>query len=325
MPTVQVEGLGNVQFPDGMAEEEITRHIQSALAEKNAPAPLSGPIGAAPVPEGLQGAPSIQEGNREAIQRGLPGLGKSVLGTIGDTGSLVNKLPVVGNTIAPKSEVDYYQQHAKASNPDEEAGKIFGDIAQMAIPTGEAAEALPSTRRAGQVFTSIAKDAANTPVNLTRSASVLEELKELGGTGSNLPKAVRQLISSSKAPVLSKVDEARVALGGEAPEVTSSLLYPQARKFASRISSSSVAERLTSDPNLKRVLGSLREGLNADVGDAAASVGRGQDYEQAMKEYANSRKLQKIGGAVGVGALGLGAKAAGLGAVAHVLGKVSGQ
>jgi hypothetical protein len=304
--------------------------------------PTSGLVGAAPVPEGLQGPPSIQEGNREALQRGLPGIGKSVLGTIGDTGALVNKLPVVGNAIAPKSEVDYYQQHAKANNPDEEAGKVFGDIAQMAIPTGEAAEALPSAKRAGQVFESIAKDAANAPVNLSRSGPILEELKGLGSTGSNLPKAVRQLINTTKPPVLSKVDAARVLLGGEVSPLTDlqkaqkvlgydvdaspgQLLYPKARQFASRISNSSIAERLTSDPNLKRVLGSLREGFNADVGDAANAAGRGQDYEQAMREYANAKKLQRVGAAVGTVGLGAAAKGAGLGAALHVLGKVGGQ
>lgn len=275
MPTVQVEGLGNVQFPDGMAEEEITRHIQSALAEKNAPAPLSGPIGAAPVPSELQGAPSIQEGNREALQRGLPGLGKSVLGTIGDTGSLVNKLPVVGNAIAPKDEVNYYQQHAKANNSDEEAGKIFGNIAQMAIPTGEAAEALPSTSRAASVLGDVANAAKDVRVPLSKSAEPLQRITELGARGGTAPKAASDLLTRSQA--------------------IEPMTFPEARDYYSNISSLSGDEAGKLNGVMKRAVGGLREGFHGDLTDAAHTVGMGDEYANAIKEYANAMKLRNAG------------------------------
>lgn len=295
MPTVQVEGLGNVQFPDGMAEEEMTRHIQQALAEKNVP-PTSGPIGPK-VPEPDMEPTVGQNAAYEAVE-GAKGFGKGAVATSQGLNDL----------ISPKGSFfdTGHVMNTDASNPDQMMGKGLEGVAEMALPAIKGAEALPSARRAGQVFESIAKDAAQAPVNLKRAGDTLLELHELGATGSNLPKAVRQLTNRATAPGAADI------------------LYPEARKFASRISNSSIAERLTSDPNLKRVLGSLREGFNADVGEAAASVGRGHDYEQAMREFANAKKLQRVGATVGTAAasgLGIGAK---LGVLGHILGNITG-
>jgi hypothetical protein len=276
MPTVRVEGLGLVQFPDGTSEDDMSRSIQDALTTKNAPAPLSGPIGgASSVPEALQGAPSIQEGNREALQRGLPGLAKSILGTIGDAGALVNKLPLVGNALAPKDEVDYYQQHAKANNPDEEAGKVFGNIAQLAIPTGEATEALPSAERAAGVLGHVAEAAKNVHVPLNQAAGPLGRVTELGVRGGTSPKAASDLLTRSQA--------------------ISPMTFPEARDYYSNISSLSGDEAGKLNGVMKKAVGALRSGFHGDLTDAAAQVGLGDEYANAMKEYANAMRLRDLG------------------------------
>lgn len=293
MPTVQVEGLGAVNFPEGTSEADMTRSVQDALTQKNAPQPLSGPIAppSDPITGDSHAAHQIQ--NQASLWEGLKGAAKGALSTAQDASHMV----FPRGSFMDTGDV----ANTTASNPDQVAGKVVEGALELGAGLPAIADAAPSAARAGQVFDSIAKDAAQTPVNLSRSGDTLLELHDLGATGSNLPKAVRQLTNRATAP------------GG------ADILYPEARKFASRISNSSIAERLTSDPNLKRVLGGLREGFNADVGDAANAVGRGQDYEQALKEYAQAKKLQRVGVAAGTGVasgLGVGAK---LGALGHIL------
>lgn len=244
-------------------------------AQDAPPEPLSGPVGAAPVPEGLQGAPSIQEGNREALQRGLPGLGKSVLGTIGDTGALVNKLPVVGNTIAPRDEVNYYQQHAKANNSDEEAGKVFGNIALMAIPTGEASQALPNAKRAAGVLGDVAEAAKNVRVPLTQAIAPLQRVTELGERGGTLPTSANALLKRS--------------------QMLGDMTFPEARDYYSNISSLSGDEAGKLNGVMKKAVGGLRAGFHGDLTEAANQVGMGDQYADAMKEYANAMRLRDAG------------------------------
>lgn len=292
--------------------------------------PTSGPVGAK-VPEPDMTPTVGQNAAYEAVE-GAKGFGKQ-LASDANTITSLSPLEAFSRSKGPLLNVN-----TASENPDQTMGKALAVGAESALPLGKIAEMVPSSARAGKVFESIAKDAAQSPVNLTRSAPILQELQQLGSTGSNLPKAVRQLIRASQPQTLSALDAARVALGGEVSPLQTaqrvlggdvtpapgSLLYPKARQFASRISNSSIAERLTSDPNLKRVLGSLREGFNADVGDAAANAGRGEDYEQAMKEFANAKKMQRVGATVGTAAasgLGIGAK---LGVLGHILGNITG-
>jgi hypothetical protein len=58
-------------------------------------------------------------------------------------------------------------------------------------------------------------------------------------------------------------------------------------------------------------MGNLRQTLNGALGDAAGTVGQGENYANAMKEYAQAAKLQNVLGTIGSGAqkalpLGLG-------------------
>lgn len=308
MPTVQVEGLGRVSFPDGTPEADMTNSIQQALMEKNAPAPLSGSASGSTLPGADTPNPLKDPGvlNQASAYDTVKGMAKGALGTVQaihnfNAPSDPRNSMYINQDKYPGSDID-----TKAVGSDQMVGKGIETGLEMLAGGSGAADALPSAARAGKVFESIAKDAAQAPVNLKRAGDTLLELHELGATGSNLPKAVRQLTSRATAPGAADI------------------LYPEARKFASRISNSSIAERLTSDPNLKRVLGSLREGFNADVGEAAASVGRGHDYEQAMREFANAKKLHRTGAAVGTAAasgLGIGAK---LGVLGHILGNITG-
>lgn len=266
-------------------------------SQSAAPAPTSGPIpGAAPpVPEKLQQGLTTQETNQQSLREGLKGMAKGAMGTIGSVGSLVNKIPGIGQSVAPSDEVNYYQQHSQANNDDQRAGKLAEAGIEMAAPIGQGIDALPSATRAGSVFQDLAKAGSRVPVSISKASDPLLELHSLGQTGSTVPKAARQLLQRATAP-------------GADP-----IMYPEARQFASKISNLSAQERMSLDPNLHRVLGNLREGLNSDVGSAMDSIGRGKDYLGAMKEYGNAKGIQDFGNkALGmakkgaIGALGLG-------------------
>jgi hypothetical protein len=88
------------------------------------------------------------------------------------------------------------------------------------------------------------------------------------------------------------------------------LNFPEARDFYSNITDLSHQPKLQTlmgrglKPTMLRQVGSVRQGLNSDLTDAATTVGRGEDYTNAMKEYAQAAKLRKIlfgAGVVGAG------------------------
>lgn len=297
--TAQVDGIGNFEFPDGTSPDVVHAAVQKAVMAHNAPAPLSGPIaGGSEVPDPIN-TPSVL--NQAQAYDTVKGMAKGALGTMHAIHNFNAPSDPRNSMYVDQDKYPGSDINTTASNPDQMVGKGIETGLEMLGGGEGAGKVLPSAKRAGQVFESISKDAAKAPVTLNKAAEPILELYDLANTGSNIPKGVRQLLSRATQPDGNPI------------------LYPEARKFASRISSSSVAERLTGDPNMKRVLGSLREAFNSDVADAAASVGRGDEHQQAMQEFANARKLKRVGAAGGsavAGGLGIGAK---LGVLGHII------
>src|SRR5581483_442695 len=146
----------------------------------------------------------------------------------------------------------------------------------MGGPTSEAAiEAIPSRKFASHLFGSIMKDAADVPVNLTNSGNQLLRVQELAQRGTSMPQAAGKLLR-------------RVTEPGSSP-----LTYQEARDFASNISRTSADEAQRLSPAMKREMGQLRSLFHQDIGDAAGTVGRGEDYTRALKEYARGAKLDE--------------------------------
>lgn len=132
MPTVQVEGLGNVQFPDGMAPEEMTQHIQNALAEKNTGKPMTGQ------PNGGNGLPDPITGNTELTNKAnlWEGLKGAIKGEVGGAQGL-------GDLITPKGSFfdTGHVMNTESSNPQQTAGKVADFGVNMALPAIQGAEA----------------------------------------------------------------------------------------------------------------------------------------------------------------------------------------
>ncbi len=51
---------------------------------------------------------------------------------------------------------------------------------------------------------------------------------------------------------------------------------------------------MNASPALRAQIGKLSHAFNEDVGDAAAAVGRGEDYAKAMRDYARAAKLSDL-------------------------------
>lgn len=161
-------------------------------------------------------------------------------------------------------------------------------------PTAEAGiNAIPSRKAAGQMFESVMGDAANQPVTLTRALEPLERTQQLASRGAAPVRAADQLYQRINT--------------------TNPLTYREARDFASNLSGLSRTERMATNPTMTRSVGQLSHAFNADVGDAAAAAGRGEDYANAMKEYAraarwnqNLKTAAKVGIPAAGAAIGLG-------------------
>jgi hypothetical protein len=69
------------------------------------------------------------------------------------------------------------------------------------------------------------------------------------------------------------------------------------------------------NPIMRRQMGAIRSGLHQDLTDAAGTIGRGEDYAGAVKEYARAMQLRKAA----IRAAKYGAGAAGLGIAGHYL------
>lgn len=274
MPTVQVEGLGNVQFPDGTAEDVMTKAIQDALAEKNAPAPLSGPIAGGsnvPKPEALQNNP--ESNNRASLRSGILGALKSLPQTVADVGGLVNKIPGVGDKIAPLGEVNKYEQMAHADNSDEQAGKIAGAGLQSLIPLDRAADLIPSATRAGKALDTVETAAKNVRVPLNSTVAPLGRVTEIGERGGVLPSSANALLKRS--------------------QMIGDMSFPEARDYYKNITQLSGDEANKLSPVMKKAVGALREGFHGDLKSAADTVGMGDTYANAMKEYAKASALKE--------------------------------
>lgn len=176
--------------------------------------------------------------------------------------------------------------------------KALGNVVGGADLGGVAAEAgapllakIPTRAKAMQLFESVAKDAANQPVNLTRTQPYLQKMLQLGKEGGgNVPLPVRQLANAGGAATPKSVPLLRAMqneLNG-VPDTAAEpkpLLYPSARNFQSGLSSLSRDDLGNMSGPMKGQLKQLNKAFYGDVSDAADAAGRGEEYAKAMQDY----------------------------------------
>ncbi len=184
----------------------------------------------------------------------------------------------------------------------------LGGAAQMAtIPSmfaaGPAAnkliEAIPSRAHAGQVLNDISMAAHDVPVSPVNTMPALSRWKELTDAGGRAAKPMTKL-SNRLGDLLTP------STGGDIQEPFN---FPEARDFYSNVTDTTRQSPFQTllgrglKPTMLRQAGNVRSGMHADLTDAAETIGRGQDYADAIKEYAQASKLRKaaIGGGLVLG------------------------
>jgi hypothetical protein len=180
-------------------------------------------------------------------------------------------------------------------------GTIGGLLESVTIPSmmmgGEGAaaaiDAIPSTTHAGQMFNNLNTTLASHPVPLKAALAPLQRATEIGARGSNLPKAVSDLLSRSQG--------------------LSDMTFPEARDFQSSLSDLSASDKLAMNGRMRGGVAQLNKGLYTDLYDAADAHPDqlGDVYGDAMKEFRQASQLKSgmktaAKMAVGAGAAGIG-------------------
>lgn len=168
------------------------------------------------------------------------------------------------------------EEATTAANTPQMVGKGLEMAAEMMLPTGAAANAIPRVSRAAGKFQQVMGAARNTPIDPTDAGAVglrIMDLAERGGGA--MPRPVSQFLQWVTNP--------------QRPDMT----YEIARDFASGISRLSANEMGRLAPSVAREVAELRVVLNKAVGQAANKAGKGREYAEAMTEYAKAMRVRK--------------------------------
>lgn len=311
MPKNVQVGSQIIEFPDSMSDDAIAGVLR---ANHPPPSTHGAQMGAPANPENpvtnyLQdvGNDLTKGGSRTAVGRALGYLqggnsGYSGLNNgVGGNAANILGSPVTGPVEAAQG-LAMTPQHPVAGP----IKALMGALKTMAIPsmvmTGPGAAAtidmVPSTVHAGRVLNDIADAAGNSTVPLSRTNAPLQRLAELGerGGAGSVPPGVNQLLTRSQSPI--------------------DLAYPEARDFASNISSLSALEKMGIKPQVGAQMNALRSGLHGDIADSLQGLGLSEDYLNAIREYAQaSRNKDVVKKIAKKAALGVGAALAGKGAI----------
>lgn len=245
-----------------------------------------------PEPEGLQGKLTYGEylhsisTPQSAIDL-AEGVGKGVLGTIAASNPMMTRGVGSGGDLV----------NTDASNQAQKAGKIVEGGAELAIPAGE----LPSAAHAGGVLGDVTEAANNVRVPLSKVTAPLQRVTELGERGGTLPTSANALLKRT--------------------QMLGDMTFPEARDYYSNISSLSADDANKLSPVMKRAVGAMKAGFHGDLTEAANQVGMGDEYANAMKEYANAMKLRGAGQAALKYALPAGGVLGGLEWLRHKVGQ----
>jgi hypothetical protein len=163
------------------------------------------------------------------------------------------------------------------------AGNLAGAGTGLALKT-KIPGLFPSAKGAGAALSEVKSVAGNVPIKMGKAGDTALELYTQSQRGGTLPKAVRDLVNRVTKP--------------ESKPIT----YAEAKDFQSNISRLSVAERMRLTPNVQRLVGQLAADLKTSLKDAADTVGKGEQFSQAMKEYHQAMQIRGMTDAAKAGA-----------------------
>jgi hypothetical protein len=203
-----------------------------------------------------------------------PNVGKAALGAYQTVNSAIPLIGEQANRVGEDVSQGNYGAAAGRGLTTLTLAAVGGKKAGLETPD---MPSVPSLERAGGKFQEVMGAAKNKPVPMTDELSgALSRYQELVDRGGSRSVSVSKLLNRVTNP--------------DAPPMT----YQEARDFASNISRLSADEFMRLTPQMKQQIGAIRVALNNAVGTAAESVGKGAQYQSAMKEYSKAAQLNKL-------------------------------
>lgn len=220
------------------------------------------------------------------------GVAKGAAHTALDLGQAVDAIPGVTTAVdtlygTPGLSKNAFAQARQDTAYTDTAQRVGGGaetLAELAAPVGEGVEAFPKVSRAAGKFQQVMAAAKDVPVDVEAPGQVALRIQQLADRGASMPQAVRKYLLRATDPTK------------DAPT------YEEIRDFASNISRLSANETQRLTPVVGREVANLRVALNKAAGDAAAKVGQLENYQSAMKAYAQAMKVRDAIGAAWMGA-----------------------
>lgn len=267
------------QFPDHATDQQISAALK-AIPEVNKPTPAS------KIPTwsdrlGLnEGTESPVGGFMRGAAAGAVDLVQGAVSNV--TGQLNSKLDAENETRRTMGapETATMPRVEKPENFSGTVGSALPVVAEMALGGAAGvkgvAKAIPTTAKAGAKFQEVMGAAKNVPIDVKDVGDVSLRIYQLAERGGSLPMAVRKILNRMTDP-------------NKAP-----MLYEEARDFASNISRLSADDfgRLT--PAVAREVANLRVTLNHANAMAAKQVGKLDEYNAAMREYAQAMRIRNV-------------------------------
>lgn len=134
---------------------------------------------------------------------------------------------------------------------------------------------IPSTARAGAKFEKVMGAAKDVPLDLTAADDTIARAQELRQRGSSFPKVFSDYVKNRKAATGDFMSQ----------PVTEPMTYEAGRDFASNASGLSSREATALNSKMHRQVVQFSDAMKTANREAAAKVGMGDLYDQAMSEY----------------------------------------
>lgn len=147
---------------------------------------------------------------------------------------------------------------------------------------------IPTTAKAGQKFEQVMGAAKDVPIDLTNADEAIARAKELRQRGSTLPKVLNDYIKNRAAGAVN---------------MPNPMTYEVGRDFASNAGALSIRETTAMNAKMQRQVAEFADAMKTANREAAAKVGMGELYDQAMKEYHQAKNLIAAGKIVKKGAV----------------------
>lgn len=268
-----------LEGPEGATDEEVIAQAQLLYKpEPSSPADTrtAGQVALDQLKNVATGIPQAITGIPSGIGAALSGNAMDLLRGIGSTLSPVTtSLQGAGALIAPNTipapSREQFEQAAQA------AGANLGGLL-LAKGAPAAIGKIPTTEAAAAKFQQVMNVAGNVPVDITQALQIARDAAQLRQYGHPPPAAALRALEKLAGPT----------------NMPNTLTYSVTKKVAEAAGAQSAREITALNTQQQAKVGQFYDALKSANRDAAAKVGMGQLYDEAMKEYRQAKTLEDV-------------------------------